>query len=379
VVVQRFFSHAAGVAAICLWGLLSLTACGASSASGGPNLSASLPGYGAAGSGAALACWQPLLQRLQQDPAAPADARRYFAALPEYSPSPMGAKIRELFIRAFIRRPKPEPGGVRQPPQRIYRNVVTLANMEKCRAFLTENRAFFDAVEQKHPVPREILVSLLFVETRLGAFLGNENAFWSLACMAAADTPEAVRAGLGDIPISDQHGDWLRGRLADKSAWAYKELRALLAWCSLYNLDPLSMPGSVYGAIGLCQFMPSNLSLYAQDGDGDGVINLFSPGDAIFSAANYLRGHGWRAGAGVEAQRHVLKRYNNLTIYADTILALAESLRTGVVQTGPPDAPKRKAAAAGMEKKDAPRTGKAKKTQTGKPGGNAKSQGNAGY
>jgi membrane-bound lytic murein transglycosylase B len=102
------------------------------------------------------------------------------------------------------------------------------------------------------------------------------------------------------------------------------------------------MPGSVYGAIGICQFMPSNLAPYGDDGDGDGVINLFSEADAIFSAALYLTRHGWTAGLDVERRRSVLRRYNNLTIYANTILTLAESVRTGVLQKGPPD--RRKAA-----------------------------------
>jgi membrane-bound lytic murein transglycosylase B len=185
-------------------------------------------------------------------------------------------------------------------------------------------------------VPREILVSLLFVETRLGTFVGTENAFWSLACMAAADSPERMAGGLGDIPITAGHDAWLKAKLADKSEWAYKELRALLAFCVSQRLDPHVMPGSVYGAIGICQFMPSNLASCGEDGDGDGIINLFTEPDAIFSAAFYLTKHGWSAGQSVDRQRAALKRYNNLTIYANTILALAESIRTGTLQTGPP-------------------------------------------
>jgi hypothetical protein len=37
-----------------------------------------------------------------------------------------------------------------------------------------------------------------------------------------------------------------------------------------------------------------------------------------------------------DAERGVLKRYNHLNDYANTILALAKALRTGQVQTGPP-------------------------------------------
>ena len=294
-----------------------------------------------AGSGAVQACWVPLMQRLQSDLTALPEISVYFQNLPEYSPDPMGTKVRELFRNAFMSKPKGTGTGTPSgPPSRIYRSVVTAANVEKCNAFLAQHKATFDAVEKKYPVPRRIIVSLLMVETRLGTYIGKENAFWSLACMALADRPELVRNGIGDIPLKEEHGAWLQAKLTDKSNWAYKELRALVQYCSVQRLDPHSMPGSVYGAIGICQFMPSNLVPYGDDGDGDGVVNLFSVPDAIFSAAKYLTRFGWGADISVAKQRTVLKRYNNLNIYANTILALGESINTGVLQTGPPDAPK---------------------------------------
>ncbi len=297
-------------------------------------------GYRAAASDAVVPeCWAPLVQRLQNDPKASPEVVRYFCTLPEYSAAPMGAKVKELFTNAFMRKPRVDDGKPKPPPSRIYRNVVTAATLQKCVDFMDLHKATLDAVEQKYPVPREVLVSLLFVETRLGTYVGKENAFWSLACMAAADTPDRVQGGMGDIPITEKHNAWLQSKLTDKSNWAYNELRSFLAFCSTQNLDPHVMPGSVYGAIGICQFMPSNLLPYGDDGDGDGVINLFSVPDAIFSAAKYLTKHGWKETMSVDAQRSVLKRYNNLTIYANTILALAESVRTGVLQSGPPDAP----------------------------------------
>ncbi|MDL2279277.1 lytic murein transglycosylase [Desulfovibrio sp. OttesenSCG-928-G11] len=281
-------------------------------------------------------CWLPLVQRLENDPGARPDFANYFCGLPEYSPKPMGVKVKELFTSAFLRRKKPDDGKPKPPPSRIYRNVVTAAALARCEDFLAANTELFDRVEAKYPVPRELLAALLYVETKLGVYVGKDNAFWSLACMAAADNPDMVQGGVGDVPLKPEHDDWLQSKLKDKSGWAYKELRALLEFCRVNNLDPLLMPGSVYGAIGICQFMPSNLSSYGEDGDGDGVINLFSEADAVFSAARYLHKHGWKKEMSVSARREVLKRYNNLNIYANTILALAESVRTGVLQTGPP-------------------------------------------
>lgn len=302
-------------------------------------------------SGQIAAGWQPLVERLRKDPKVHPEALRFFQSLPEYSPNPMGVKVKELFTSAFLRKKRVDDGKPKLPPSRIYRNVVTTATMKKCNDFLIQHKKAFDAVEKKYPVPREVIVSLLFVETRLGTFVGKENALWSLACMAAASSPERVAGGLDGIPITSKHNAWLQTKLTEKSEWAYNELRALLAFCNTQALDPTCMPGSVYGAIGICQFMPSNLVPYGDDGDGDGVVNLFSEPDAIFSAARYLTKHGWNSGLSVDRQRGVLKRYNNLNIYANTILALAETMRTGVIQTGPPD--KVKVAGTGKNKKTA--------------------------
>lgn len=54
------------------------------------------------------------------------------------------------------------------------------------------------------------------------------------------------------------------------------------------NVPPSHLPGSIYGAVGLCQFMPSNIAVYGADGNGDGRVDLFDTSDAIASLANYL-------------------------------------------------------------------------------------------
>ncbi|MDR1359642.1 MAG: lytic murein transglycosylase [Deltaproteobacteria bacterium] len=282
--------------------------------------------------------WRPLLERLRSDNLGDAEYREYFKELADYSPEPMGTKIRELFTNAFLRRPpKKIEGPILPPKARIYRKVVTEAAREKCAAFLEEHREAFAAAENRFLVPREILVALLYLETRLGEYLGSANALWTLACMAAATEPEQLEGGMGDLPISEKHAGWLRASLANKSAWAYQELKALLVYCRSNETDPRGLTGSVYGAIGLCQFMPSNIVPYGQDGNGDGRVDLFNPADAVFSAASYLNRHGWERNISPDQQRALLRRYNNLMTYANTILTLAESVRTGVLQSAPPD------------------------------------------
>ena len=75
------------------------------------------------------------------------------------------------------------------------------------------------------------------------------------------------------------------------------ELEQALLYARANSIDPFSLTGSYAGAIGLPQFMPSNIRRYAVDFDGDGKIDLRgSPADAIGSVANFLVAHGWKTG-----------------------------------------------------------------------------------
>ncbi len=278
--------------------------------------------------------WAALMERLRKDSMDNAVVSAYFAGLPEYSPTPMSVKIKELYKIAFLPKPPRDPNA--PPPSTIYKGIVTKANVERCKEFMVENAAALQSMHTLYGLPKEVITALLFVETRLGTYLGNDQAFWSLACMAAADAPAKVSRGITDLDIGPAREPWLQSKLTEKSNWAYKELKAMMQFCSTQALDPRGMPGSVYGAIGICQFMPSNLTAYGVDGDGDGRVDLFQPADAIHSAANYLSSHGWKDGLAVDGRRNVIKRYNNSTRYANTILALAESIRTGVLLSGPP-------------------------------------------
>ena len=279
--------------------------------------------------------WNDLVARLKMDmPGAPVED--YFADLPAFSTMPMAVKIKELYTAAFVRKKPDDDGKPKPPPSGIYKGVVTQANMIKCQDFLEVHKAAFDVLEQRYGVPREVVVSLLMVETKLGTYLGNVDAFWSLASMAAANTPDKVRSGL-TVDITPDKEAWLAAKLEEKSSWAYKELKALINHCAIQTLNPKGMPGSVYGAVGICQFMPTNLSHYADDGNGDGIIDLFTEADAIVSVGKYLTKHGWQDASSVEHQRKTLRRYNNSTRYANTILALAYSLRSDALKQAPPN------------------------------------------
>ena len=58
------------------------------------------------------------------------------------------------------------------------------------------------------------------------------------------------------------------------------------------------MQGSWAGAMGHTQFIPTSYLTYAEDFNGDGLVEIWSddPTDALASTANYLNQHGWIKG-----------------------------------------------------------------------------------
>lgn len=150
--------------------------------------------------------------------------------------------------------------------------------------FLTERReregvAFFRAhrealarAQAETGVPAEIIVAIIGVETYYGRIAGSYRVLDALTTLAF------------DYPR--------------RAAFFSGELENFLVLTREQGLDPLSLKGSYAGAMGYGQFMPSSYRAYAIDFDGDEQADIWNnPVDAIGSVANYLRRHGWRAGA----------------------------------------------------------------------------------
>src|SRR3989338_190553 len=89
--------------------------------------------------------------------------------------------------------------------------------------------------------------------------------------------------------------------------------------------DPFALKGSSWGAFGLPQFMPYSYWHFAVYGNTDGVIDLFDPADAIASAANYLREHGWSDKE--KDRKNAVWAYNHDYIYVKAVLAYFNALK----------------------------------------------------
>lgn len=269
--------------------------------------------------------WDALKTRLAADGLDRGELNRIFDR-PEvtFDPEPMQHKMRALTEKRLnLAKPEAE----RQAEPEVHEFFLNWRQVAGAYGFLVTHRELLGKVRQRYAVPEEIMAAMYMVETSLGTNLGKRSALITLASMAVA-RPEAVRAGLADLPLGSEDGAWFAGQVQKKANWAYRELVALLHEARAAGIDPLGMTGSLFGAIGLCQFMPSNVEVYGADGDGDGVVNVYNEPDALFSMASYLSCHGWRADMTRDGQDKVIFAYNHAWVYVRTIRALAERLRS---------------------------------------------------
>ena len=137
------------------------------------------------------------------------------------------------------------------------------------KKFIKQNIDTLNRAEEEFGVPKEIIVSILGVETRYGKIMGGYRVIDSLTTLGF------------DYPR--------------RSAFFKDELVKFFLLTRENNLDIYSIKGSYAGAMGYGQFISSSYRAYAVDFDGDDNVDLFnSVDDAIGSIANYLKVHGWK-------------------------------------------------------------------------------------
>ena len=184
------------------------------------------------------------------------------------------AELRAVFARAQIdrsvlrRMAKPREA----LPWPKYRQLFISENrIRRGVAFMRQHQTTLTRAAQTYGVPPEIITAILGVETNYGARTGDVSVLNALVTLTALH---------------------LR-----RSRFFGKELRAFLRTARTEGVAAHTFTGSYAGAMGIPQFMPTSYSAYAVDFNANGRRDLrFEFADAIGSAANYLKRHGWRAG-----------------------------------------------------------------------------------
>ncbi|HRS02484.1 MAG TPA: lytic murein transglycosylase [Bacteroidota bacterium] len=199
--------------------------------------------------------------------------------------------------------------------------------------FVHENYEIFDRMEQRFSIPKIIVASLLWVETKFGNYLGNHyiaNVYFN---QALVDEPQFIDYNFKrlknkynlDKEESAELKKLLIVRSKSKANMALNELVTLYHLQNKLPYRTTEIKGSYAGAFGISQFLPSSYAKWAIDGNDDGKIDLYNIDDAIFSAANYLSKHGW--GPDLHTQRKAVYAYNHSTAYVNTIFYLSERVQ----------------------------------------------------
>ena len=160
----------------------------------------------------------------------------------------------------------------RQPETRLSftqyrRRVVTADRVLQARQRLEEYGELLVEAGARYGVQPRFIVALWAIESDFGRNTGDVPVLSSLATLA----------------YGGSRRDYFR-----------RELLEALAMVDAGEVEADNMLGSWAGAMGQCQFMPSNFRRLAVDGDGDGRRDIWgTPADVFASIARFLSAHGW--------------------------------------------------------------------------------------
>jgi len=212
--------------------------------------------------------------------------------------------------------------------QDIYNQFLTPQSILSAKKFLRANLKLLRQMENQFQVDKEVVVAILFVESRFGENIGRHRIIPTLASMALIDVPENLWNNyLTLLEIDpDLSFEWVEERARRKANWAYHELKCFLRIVCGEKIDPLEVRGSYAGALGMAQFVPSSYLAYAHTKESLDTW-LLSKEAAVYSIANYLKSHGWKKNLTLEKKKRTLWYYNRSEPYVETILQIAKRIK----------------------------------------------------
>ncbi len=213
-----------------------------------------------------------------------------------------------------------------------YSHFSNSKSVNSANSYLKLHEDKFAKVEELFGIPKQIIAAIIWIETRNGDYLGKNHIPSVFLSAAMADQPEFLQMNLEKMKMSffgtadslKALETKVRERSKKKADWALNELIALERMSKEMNIDVCEIYGSYAGAFGLSQFLPSSFINWSFDGDSSGTVDLFTPADAIFSVANYLKINGW---SDTDSSQHAaVFHYNNSQDYVNAVFTLASKL-----------------------------------------------------
>lgn len=203
--------------------------------------------------------------------------------------------------------------------------------IHNARKYMDKHKPELLRAEKKYGVNKEVITAIILIETKLGTSLGGPSVLNMLSTVASLADPDVRNMFWGNVSKSTKLTKKKFEKWTErKSKWTYNELKAFLTYTAREKVDPVRIYGSYAGAMGIAQFMPSNILAFAKDGNNDGRVDLFNHADAIMSVASYLKHYGWHNGIKKKKAYKVIYYYNHSRQYVDTVLEVAERLKSKI-------------------------------------------------
>ena len=162
--------------------------------------------------------------------------------------------------------------------------------VKKGVSFFNNNEILINEIEKNYLIEKELLLSLMGIETNYGTYVGKMDILSSLSTLSF-----------------DKR----------RSEFFTNELLILLKLIDSNQIDHETLYGSWAGAFGFFQFMPSTIKNHAIDFNDDNYIDLKNPIDAYASAGNYLNNMGWKINSHcfykVELDENIPNKYLNVS------------------------------------------------------------------
>lgn len=171
----------------------------------------------------------------------------------------------------FESRPSSQTGvSYGDPAEFLAKRTQSTANafVTAARNKMTRNQQVFDVLEQQYGVPGSILVTIWGLETSWGGYLGGSPIVGAAVTLSSycRRHPRFEPHAIAALSLVDQ------------------------------GVITANTRGGPSGELGHMQFLAGNWQRYGLDATGDGKADPYDPVDALASAANMLRSHGWQAG-----------------------------------------------------------------------------------
>ena len=216
-----------------------------------------------------------------------------------------------------------------------YSRHYSLSAVKNIKKFLKKYKLTLSKAEKKYQVPKEIIASLLWVETKHGKTMGTYPLPMVYFTLLQSTHPEVAKTTLNELnfrkPSSNSSAANLSHtelqqkvalRLANKSKWAIEQIKTLEKLSLKQKTKTiLNSKSSFAGAFGCSQFIPSSYEKYAVSNSRKNP-NLFDLKDCILSVGNFLNKSGWDS-QNPKAQSDALFEYNRIRDYGDVIQKLA--------------------------------------------------------